>query len=141
MDPSAAVSTLHLADPQGLWYFCAASSMPRVQGTGSGSHRLEHTAPLCSHRTNRWMDALFRMSLQCGSRGKSTCPGTSVQCGWLCWGSSGCLGMRQAAKYQVTQPARAHVIHLALLILQWLGTASHELSCGCVVLYQLTDKC
>lgn len=36
--------------------------------------------------------------------------------------------MRQAAKYQVAQTDMAHVIFFALLIQQWLGTASQELS-------------
>lgn len=70
----------------------------------------------------------FRMSLQCGSRGKDTCLDTSVQRSWLWW------GMRQAAKYQVAQLPMAHVIHLALLIQQCLGTTSQELSCGYMML-------
>lgn len=83
---------------------------------------------------NAAISPFFSMSLQCGNRGKGTCLGISVQCDWLWLGASGCLGMRQAAKYQVAQAAMAHVVCLALLIQQGLGTASQELSCSYVML-------
>lgn len=138
MDTSAPVSKLHLADPWGRGTFVLLAACQGCRELGlafTGWSTLLRISPFCRHRMNRLVDAAISpflgspCSVGAGARALAWAPLCSLA--GCSGGRRGCLGMKHAAKYPVTRPAVAHVIHLALLIQQWLGTASQEHSCGC----------